>query len=182
MAERQFPEIRTKRLILGEIDSYQLAEIAEQANNIKIAENTLNLPFPYRERDAQNWVEMQQEMFNETRGYVFAIYLRDSKVFVGGCGLHLDVSHNKAEIGYWIGEEFWQNGIATEAARALLDFGFNRLVLNKVYATCFKGNKASARVLKKLKFEKEGFLKQHFLKNGRYKDVYIFGLIKDNFR
>ncbi len=176
---KNFPELRSKRLRLGKISVNDIPEIVVCANNKTISDNTLNLPYPYSEDDAVFWMNMQINGYKNNNKYIFGIYINQSNKFVGGIGLHLDLPHSKAELGYWIAEHFWNNGIATEAGKCLLDFGFNRLQLNKIYATCFVCNPASERVLKKLGMVHEANLKQHYYKQGSFLDAKQYAILQD---
>ncbi|MFH1377867.1 MAG: GNAT family protein, partial [Planctomycetota bacterium] len=85
---------------------------------------------------------------------------------------------NAAEMGYWVGKPYWNQGYCSEAGAAVIAFAFNTLRLNRVSATCFARNAASARVLEKLGFKNEGRLRQAIMKWGQYEDAFVFGLLK----
>jgi [ribosomal protein S5]-alanine N-acetyltransferase len=85
--------------------------------------------------------------FKNKSRYVFAIIQKEQNELVGEISLHLDNRNNAAELGYWIGEPFWGMGIATEAAGAILKFGFEKLLLQLVVATFHEENPASGKVL-----------------------------------
>jgi RimJ/RimL family protein N-acetyltransferase len=95
-------------------------------------------------------------------------------------GLHpqKDVYRLSAELGYWIGEPFWGNGIATKAVELILKYGFETLNLNRIYAGVFEHNIASMRVLEKCDFVKEGIAKQAVIKNNKVIDEHKFAIIK----
>jgi RimJ/RimL family protein N-acetyltransferase len=95
--------------------------------------------------------------------------------------LHLDKNNNNAQFGYWVAEPFWGNGIATEATAAVLQFGFEKLNLNKIYATHFPDNKASGKVMLKNKMIKEGELKDHYRVNNEYRSVIQYRLTKQEY-
>lgn len=173
-----FPELITKRLRLGIIRSSDIPNIVENANNKNIADNTLNLPHPYSTENAMVWKDMQQQGFQSKQNSIFAIFLKETDKFIGGIGLHVDSIHNKAEMGYWIGEPYWNKGFATEAGKEILKYGFNVLQLNKIYATHFLSNKASEKVLINLEMKKEAELQHHYCKNGKYIDVRQYCLLK----
>ncbi len=78
---------------------------------------------------------------------MFAITLKESGEFIGEISLHLDKDKPIAQLGYWVGEPFWNKGIGTEAAEAILKFGFEKLDLHLIFATCHVKNKASEKVL-----------------------------------
>lgn len=177
----KFPELKSPRLRLGKVRIKDIPRIAEYANNRKISDNTNNIPYPYTEDDAVKWVSTKLGGFESNGFYVFAIYIKETDEFAGAIGLHLDNQHNKAELGYWLAEPFWNNGYITEAAMEILDFGFNTLKLNKIYATHFISNTASERVMQKIGMVKEADLKNHFLKNGKYRDVRQYYITKTQY-
>lgn len=143
---KQLPELKTERLKLRKIQIEDVPSLVKYADNRKISDNILNIPYPYREPDAVFRISyIFQGLQNKTR-YIFAVTLNEE--FIGEIGLHLDnVNSNRAQLGYWIGEPFWNKGIATEAAGAVLKFGFEQLDLQTIYATCHLENTASNKVV-----------------------------------
>ena len=83
-------------------------------------------------------------------------------------------------MGMWIGVEWWGRGYATEAARAILDHGFESLGLNRIYAHHMVRNPASGRVLEKIGMMKEGLLRQPVRKWGKFEDVVVFAILRDD--
>ncbi|RQP08877.1 MAG: N-acetyltransferase, partial [Chryseobacterium sp.] len=173
-------ELYTARLKLGKLEAKDILQIVRCANNRNISENTLNLPYPYTETNARFWIEMQSNGFRNGTEFIFGIYTEDDHKFVGGIGLHLDRQNNKAELGYWIAEPFWNRGYATEAAEAVLKFGFDTLKLNKIFATHFLHNPSSGRIMQKIGMKKEAELRQHYLKNGKYLDAVQYAIMSEN--
>ena len=103
------------------------------------------------------------------------IELRSEARLVGGCRLHVtDALAGEADIGYAVARGYWGQGIASEAARALVDFAFARLGSRRVWAVCEPANPASARVLEKAGFRRERFLRAHRLMKGRWRDSYLY--------
>ena len=96
---------------------------------------------------------------------------------VGGIGLN-NIEKHKAEIGYWLGKEYWDKGIMTEVVKLVTNFGFKRLKLRRIYAYIFIRNKASIRILKKNGYKCEGLLKKHHLKKGKFIDVLLYAKVK----
>ena len=86
---------------------------------------------------------------------------------------------NHAELGYWIGKESWRNGYATEAAKALLEYGFNKHGLHRIFARHLKKNPASGKVMQKLGMQQEGLFRDHSFKEDKYEDVVFNGILKD---
>ena len=142
-----FPVLTTPRLLLRKIDAADVPSLVKYANNPKIAEQIINIPHPYREPEAVFRIAYVLKGFKNKSRYVFAIILKTTKEMIGEISLHLDTSRPRAQLGYWIGEPFWNKGIATEAVKAILQFGFEKLKLDQIYATCHEHNIASGKVL-----------------------------------
>lgn len=176
------PILSTERLILSQPIISDLEDVVYQMNSTsEISENTLTLPFPYKEEHAHFWFKMAEEGFEKKDAFIFGIREKENLKLIGGIGLHLDLGNNKAEVGYWLGKSFWNKGYASEALQKVLKFGFEELNLNKIYASHFLHNPNSGRVLEKNGLEFEAVLKQEILKNGKYLDLKRFGLLKENF-
>ena len=100
---------------------------------------------------------------------------------IGAISLVIDQISNLAELGYWIRKEEWNKGYCTEAGKSIIQFGFEHLNLNKIYADHMARNPASGKVLEKLGFKKEGHLKQHFKKWDIYEDIAVYGLCRSDY-
>jgi RimJ/RimL family protein N-acetyltransferase len=173
-----FPLLATPRLVLRAFTLADVPRLVALAGKYEVAKNTLNIPHPYREEDARRWVQLTQENYRQQAGYAFAIELKATKEFIGGIGLTLDPRFDRAEAGYWLGQEYWGQGLASEALGALLHFGFGELGLNKIYATHIAGNPASGRVMLKNGMVKEGELAQHTKRDGHYHDLWQYRLLR----
>lgn len=160
----QFPRLLTKRLILNQIKPVDIPDIVSYAGNIKIVENTRTMPHPYHEEDAISWMNMANQGFKNGDNYIFAMRFRDTHSFLGGIGLTIDLENNRAELGYWIAEGFWNLGFTTEAVQAILQFGFEQLNLNKIVAVYITTNEASGKVMIKNGMVKEGEFIDHDIK------------------
>ena len=91
----------------------------------------------------------------------------------------VETANNKAELGYWLDEAHWNQGFVTEAAKVLLDFGFETLKLKRIFASYFSFNEASGRIMQKIGMEKEGVLRAYTLKNGQYMDHVVYASIRE---
>jgi RimJ/RimL family protein N-acetyltransferase len=87
--------------------------------------------------------------------------------------------HKRAELGYWIGVPYWNHGYASEAARRVVNWGFQYLGLNRIYAQHFADNPASGRVMQKIGMQYEGTLRQPFIRLGEARDSVCYGILKD---
>ena len=141
-------EIETTRLLLRPLRPADAAVMTRLANDMAVATMTARLPFPYRDSDAAAFIIRQEAARLSGSELVFAIERKDGEGFAGCVGLHM-TGKGRAEVGYWLGQRHWGQGFATEAARAAIDHGFQRLDLDMMTGECRVINEASRRVLEK---------------------------------
>ncbi len=173
----QYPEIHCDRLLLRAFSNEDASHVQELAGTIEIAEMTLNIPHPYLDGMAESWIKDHQKNFESGTSLVFAIVEKTNEKLVGAIGLTLTPRFSRAELGYWIGKPYWGLGYATEASLAVLRYGFEKMKLNKIYASHMTRNPASGRVMQKIGMEKEGVLKQHALKWDQFVDMATYGIL-----
>ncbi|MFC5017644.1 MULTISPECIES: GNAT family N-acetyltransferase [Streptomyces] len=139
---------------------------------------------PWTERTrAERFVSVCREVEDEGTGARVAIDRVSDGAFVGWCGLTAyDPVYRSASLGYCLGEAMWGHGYATEAAHALLRWAFDTLDLNRVQAEADTRNAASARVLEKVGFVREGTLREDCVVDGEVSDSWVFGLIRREWR
>lgn len=175
------PTLKTARLTLRPLDSADAASVQRLAGDWEIADKTLNIPHPYGLSAAQDWIAGHQEAADQDQALPLAIVLTTDGVLLGAVGMTLDMEHRRGSLGYWIGRPYWGSGYCTEAATALLKYGFEKLGLHKVHAQCLCRNPASARVLEKLGMVQEGLLRDHYCKWGRFEDVAEYAVLRKDF-
>ncbi|MDQ1098405.1 MULTISPECIES: GNAT family N-acetyltransferase [Chryseobacterium] len=174
---QHFPRIETDRLTLSEVQEGDLPLVVEHLQDEEFSKYTSNIPYPYKREHAELWLKITREAFEQKKGFTFAI--RDKKgMFIGAIGLH-DEGSDKAELGYWMAKAFWNKGYITEAAKAVVKFGFDELGFNKIYATHFLHNPSSGKVMQKIGMELEAVLKQHLKKDGKYHDIPMYSIFKN---
>jgi RimJ/RimL family protein N-acetyltransferase len=144
--ERRIPVLATQRLTLQPPCHHDVETIARIANDRRIAENTARIPHPYRLEDAEKFIAAVNR---GDEGAVFVIMLGDA--LIGVCGI--DACSDSPELGYWLGVPYWGCGLATEAARALVDYAFGELRYDMLTASARVSNPASRRVLEKCAFQ-----------------------------
>ena len=174
------PSIETERLRLRPFAPADADEAARLAGERDIAATTANIPHPYVIADAESWIGGQQAEWDEDRGVTFAITLREDGALIGAIGLRAERAHQRAELGYWIGVPWWGHGYATEAARAVVAFGFDELGLNRVFARHMTSNPASGRVMEKIGMRFEGEFRQHEQKWGEFHDHRFYGVVRSD--
>lgn len=180
MSER--PTLRTARLVLRPFDLRDAPRVQHLAGDPLVAATTLNIPHPYGDGVAETWIGGHQERFEQGQEIVFAITRREDGVVIGAIGLIPNLRHDRAELGYWIGVPYWGKGYCTEAAYAVVAYGFNQVGLNRMVARHFANNPASGRVMQKLGMQREGVQRQHDKKDGGYLDVVLYGLLRDEYQ
>jgi ribosomal-protein-alanine N-acetyltransferase len=169
------PVIETPRLQLSALSEADLAELVPLIGAREIAATTLRIPHPYQEKHAREFLASAAKE-NELR---LGIRLRSNGHLCGGIGLHPDPGHKRAELGYWIGVPYWGNGYATEAAKAVVRYGFQHAGLNRIFAAHFKHNVASGNVLRKVGMKYEGCMRQHIFKLGESVDLELYAILRD---
>jgi [ribosomal protein S5]-alanine N-acetyltransferase len=175
------PELLTARLRLRRPVRLDAPDVERLAGDFAVASTTLSIPHPYPDGGGAAWIESLAPAYEEDRQAVFAITDRGSGAFYGAVGLTLHPDHDRAELGYWVGHPFWGRGYATEAAGAMLAWGFRTLGLHRINARCFVRNPASDRVLMKLGMRHEGTAREHFKRWDGYEDVNEYGILQEEF-
>ena len=175
-------QLRTARLLLRSLEREDIPAMVRLAGAREIAATTAGIPHPYSEDDGRRFLAQAEEDFRGGRSIFFAVTILPEYELCGGVGFDLAMLHRRTELGYWIGVPFWGNGYATEAATAVVAFGFDVLGLHRIYAYHFAGNTASQRVLEKIGMRHEGRSRQHILKWDQFIDLENYGLLAAEFR
>ncbi|WP_371735971.1 GNAT family N-acetyltransferase [Zobellia sp. B3R18] len=180
MSRIQLSQIITKRLILNQPSLNDLEKISSILNASELySKNTINIPFPYTLDNAKFWVKLADDGLKNQDQYIFAIRLKESNELIGGIDLGIDKPFNKAELGYWLDQKYWNNGFTTEAVKSIIQFGFEELKLKRIFATHFTSNLSSGRVMEKAGMKKEGILKCHTYKAGVYQDHVLYAVLNE---
>ena len=154
------------------------SELAGILNNMNILNNLRDgLPYPYTEDDAEDFIKAMLSA-DKNKTFAFAITL-DGKV-IGSIGVFRqeNIHYRTAEMGYYIGEQYWDNGYMTEAVKMACNYVFENTDIIRIYAEPFAYNTASCRVLEKAGFVCEGILKSNAYKNGNIVDMKMYALVK----
>ena len=145
-------ELLTKRLRLRPCREADLETLATTIGEPAVNDWICNLPSPYTLADARDFMRRTAAL---EKGWEGIVALRDSGALVGGVRLTM-VGDEEADLGYWVARARWGHGYATEAAAALLEWGFRELALQRVIASTLPGNRPSQRVLRQLGFRYTG--------------------------
>jgi RimJ/RimL family protein N-acetyltransferase len=164
------PVLETERLRLRPFTPADAASVQHLAGDAEVAATTANLPHPYPDGMAEAWIASHAEKYRHGQEVVFAVVRKEDDHLLGAIGLRLVLDQGKGELGYWIGRPHWNQGFATEAARAVVGYGFLQLGLISVLAHHMARNPASGRVMQKIGMHHTATLREHLEKNGVRED------------
>lgn len=153
-------------------------DLAQMLNNKKILDNLRDgLPYPYTLKDAEEYITAMLAS-DKTKTFAFAITVNDKAV--GSIGIfRCDNIHSRtAEMGYYIGEPYWGQGLGTSAVKQTCSYIFKHTDIIRIFAEPFTNNAASCRILEKSGFQLEGTLRNNAVKNGKILDMNMYSLIK----
>lgn len=178
--------ITTARLVLRDLNMSDAKSLAENINDINVIKWLLTVKYPYRLKDAVQWINECEKKRKEKprQSYEFGIDLKSEKRIVGGIGLSkIDDYGGTATVGYWLGSRYHRQGYGAEAIGALIDFAFGNLKLRRLEAEVFVGNPSSGKLLEKCRFKKEGTRKKskRSKSDGKLRDEWIYGLLKEDY-
>lgn len=172
-----FPELRTERLHLKRMTESDDAQIFALRNDERVM-RYIDRPRAQTIDDARVLIELTNETIDRNEGIVWGIYLHSSPLLIGNLGFwRTDRSNHRAEIGYVLLPEYWQQGIISEAVTAVINFGFEKMNLHSIEANVNPANKASIAVIEKAKFKQEAYFRENFYFEGKFLDSVIFGLL-----
>lgn len=174
------PILTSNRLLLRPFSMDDAPRITDLLQEPEIALNGLGIPQPFHLADAEKMIHRFQQMA-EKNHFTWGIVSHKTNDLLGVITLILTLAHHHAEIGFWLGKAYWNQGYATEAGQYVIDYGFVQYELNKIFAKSLTDNEASTRVLEKLGMKPEGLLRQHVWHPLRqqFKDVVMYGILQD---
>ncbi|CAM3505248.1 GNAT family N-acetyltransferase [Parendozoicomonas haliclonae] len=147
--------INTQRLTLREYTLSDAKRVQELAGDSKVSELTANIPYPYKDGMAESWINSHRQAVSEGKAVIFAITLKDSGELIGTVGL-TQITDNFANLGYWLGADYWNKGYCSEAVNALTTSFFKHSNHPEISAQHITENFASGQVLTKCGFQCTG--------------------------
>lgn len=178
----KLPILVCKRLYLRPFSLNDAKTVQLLAGTKEVAATTLNIPHPYEDGAAEQWISSHQERFKKDESMTLAICLKAPDTLIGAIGLEIHRNNSRGSLGYWIGKEYWNNGYCTEAAKTVIEYGFNEFDLARIYAAHLSHNPASGMVMKKLGMKKEGVFRNHVNKWGHFYDLVYYGILKSEYK
>ena len=171
------PSLTTSRLVLRPFVIGDAATIQRLAGAREVADTTLSVPHPYEDGMAEAWIATHAPAFARGEMATFAV-TGSAAGLIGAISLRIEQAHRRAELGYWIGVPHWGRGYATEAAKAIIRYGFEHLELNRIHACHLTRNPASGRVMIKAGMRPEGCLRQHVVKWGLFENLAKYAILR----
>lgn len=172
--------IEGKRITLRSLRKSDEFWVAKHANDKEVA-RYITLPHPYSLRDAKKFIKKSKNELRKSKPKEICcgIELKENKKVIGVMSFVIDWKNENAEVGYWLGREYWGRGLAREALLLLLEYGFKKLKLKKIYARVHEPNVRSAKLLERVGFKIEGKLREHakYRFGNKRLDVFLYGIL-----
>jgi ribosomal-protein-alanine N-acetyltransferase len=175
--------LTTQRLVLRELDERDYPTMLAYQSDPRYLEY-----YPWTERQPED-VRRLLQLFLETQRaqsrhkFQLAVTLKPDHQLIGTCGIRMEsAAAHQGEIGYELSPEQWGQGYATEAARAVIHFGFAELRLHRIWSWCITENHRSVRVLEKLGLRQEGLLRENEYFKGRWWDTRLYAILNHEWR
>lgn len=175
-----FPILHTERLDLVEIQQSHLNDIFKLFGDEEVTRFYNLLPLK-EEQEGQKLLDWFRNRYKESLGVRWGIALKGKSNIIGTVGFNNYVKNHRANLGYDLQRDYWSNGYITEALKAIIDFGFSNLEINRIEAEVMQGNTASEMVLAKLGFKNEGVLRQWMYWNESHYDMTMFSLLRKDY-
>lgn len=177
-----FPQLETDRLLLREINLNDAPNMYSYFSRDEVTE-FYDLESFTSEKQAENLIHKFHQRYSEKKQIRWAITLNDNNQLIGTCGFHaIEEEHSKAEIGYELHPNYWGQGIMTEVIGAVIRYGFNNMLLNRIEAFYDPRNTSSGRVLEKNGFVFEGVMKKRYFEKGEFVDAAISAILNEKLR
>lgn len=172
------PTLSTDRLVLRPFDLSDAPSVERLAGAKEVADATLTIPHPYPAGGAAEWIATHKDAWTQRETLTLAICPRTAPdTLLGAISLKISEPQRHAEVGYWIGVSSWGHGYATEAAHAIITYGFTDIGLHRVFGRHFTRNPASGRVLQKLGMQHEGVHRDACFRWGKFESVVVYGIL-----
>lgn len=178
---KRIPTIYTERLTLRRISTDDAQDMYVYSRDPEVTRYLL-WDAHTDIRHTARYLKAVQKYYSKGLFYDWALEEKESGRMIGTCGFsRLDADNRCGEIGYVLNRDFWGRGYAAEAARAVMDIGFNVLDLKRIEARFMADNAHSARVMEKLGMRFEGIKRAELYVKGKFRDIGYYSLLKEEY-
>ncbi|MBN1468041.1 MAG: GNAT family N-acetyltransferase [Fusobacteriaceae bacterium] len=176
----EMPILETNNLILRKIRKDDVDDFYEYSSNPEV---TKYLSYIHtKKEDAEEYISKKIEQYSHGTCMIWGIENKKDKKYIGACGFtHWDIENNFAEIAYTLSQKYWGQGFASEIMEKIIEFGFNKMMLNRIEALCFKDNEKSYKLMEKFNMKLEGVFFEKYLLKGMYQDMKMYSLLRKNY-
>lgn len=179
---KPFPELTTERFLLRELESRDAKDLFQILSDDDVMYYYGSDPL-VTVYEAKNVISYFKEQFAQGKAIRWAIADRQTNRLIGTIGYHNWLAqYHRAEIGFEVSQEWWQKGVAYEAAGAVLSHGFDHFGLHRISALVAPENVASNALVQKLGFQAEGLLEDYAYSHGRFMDLTMYRMLASEWR
>lgn len=172
-------QIATARLLLRDVIQRDLSALHELDTDPEVIRYLTYSPGTLEESQRDLAGHLEEQKASPRTSYYLAVSLQEEDRLIGWCALDImSLKHREGKLGYALDAHFWGQGYSTEAAQALLAFGWTQLHLHRIFATCYPENQASERVLQKIGMQKEGHLRKLKWRRGQWRDSLLYAVLE----
>ncbi|WP_409253829.1 GNAT family N-acetyltransferase [Bacillus sp. SCS-153A] len=177
-----FPVLETDRLLLRKPTPDDANDMMAYLSDQDVVKHMGLLPFQSI-KDAMGEVHWYDSIRKEGSGIRWGITLKDDNRMIGSCGfLNMTAKHARAEVGFELNKDFWGRGIAGETLEAVVQYGFEHIQLERIQALIEPANSSSQRLVEAKGFQREGLLRHYEYTNGTFDDLYMYSLLKSDYK
>ncbi len=178
---KDFPTIETDRLFIRKLTMEDAEDMFDYASNDEVTKY-VSWDTHRTIKDTKNFLSYVMDQYCQAKVAPLGVELKETGKLIGTVDfVWWKPDHRTAEIGYVISHRYWGKGICTEAAKALIDFGFNQMNLVRIQARCFVENIASAKVMEKCGMKYEGTLRKDLFSKGKHWDIKMYSILRDEY-
>lgn len=179
--EQIFPLLETERLVLREITVEDAPSILKYLSDKEVMKYYGLAPFQ-SVNDVLDEISWYQSIFRNKTGIRWGITVKEQQEVIGSCGfLNVEAQHARADIGFELHQAYWGQGIASETLKPIITYGFNQLKLQRIQALIEPSNTASQKLVERHGFVREGLLRSYEYTCGKFDDLYMYSLLKQDF-
>lgn len=174
----QLPTIESKRLVMRKVTMNDAEDMFAYASNSDVS-RFVTWEAHRSLCDTRDFIRFALQNYEDKKIAPWGIQYKESGKLIGTIDfVSWQVDHHRAEIGYVLAPEYWGNGLVTEAAKKIIEFGFDNMNLVRIQARCFVGNLASERVMQKAGMSFEGIIRKGMFVKGKHEDLKLYSIIK----
>lgn len=178
--EKEFPIIETRRLILRRVTTEDAHDMFKYLSDKDVVKHMGLVPYQ-TVKDVLGEIRWYNSIYEEGTGIRWGITLKDFDKVIGSCGfLNMLTKHYRAEVGFELSKDYWGKGIASEALEAVVKYGYHHFNLERIEALIEPANLPSQKLVEKRGFRREGLLRHYEFTCGKFDDLYMYSILKED--